>query len=254
MFFLSMQIKKSHIGLLLAGLFLLPVGCGTVEKTRVKKTTIVQKGVYHTVEEGQTIYRIAVTYKVDPDDLIKMNKIADPKDIPVGTKIFIPGAKTQLKVAALEKPDKAEKAGRKKGGWFEKFKKGEKKPGPKPGYFTWPVEGEISSRFGVRNGTPHDGLDIAAEKGKEIRAAAPGTVLFSDWGPAGYGNIIIIQHEENLITVYAHNKKNLVSKGTKVDKGEKIALLGDTGRATGPHLHFEVRVNRESVDPLKYLP
>jgi len=246
-----MRIKRWYVAVLLAGFFLFPVGGGTVEKTRGKKTTIVQKGVHHTVEEGQTIYRIAVTYKVDPDDLIKVNNIADPKDIPVGTKIFIPGAETQLKVAALEKPEKAEK---KKGGWFEKFKKGGKKPNPKPGYFVWPVEGEISSRFGVRNGAPHDGLDIAAEKGKDIRAAAPGTVLFSDWGPAGYGNIVIIQHEENLITVYAHNKKNLVSKGKKVDKGEKIALLGDTGRATGPHLHFEVRVNRESVDPLKYLP
>ena len=205
-----MRIKGWCVAVLLAGFFLLPVGCGTVDKTRVKKTTIVHKGVYHTVEEGQTIYRIAVTYKVDPDDLIKVNKIANPKDIPVGMKIFIPGAKTQLKVAALEKPEKAEK---KKGGWFEKFKKGGKKPGPKQGYFVWPVEGKISSRFGVRNGAPHDGLDIAAEKGKDIRAAAPGTVLFSDWGPAGYGNIVLIHHYENLITRFAPQQKNTVSQG-----------------------------------------
>ena len=115
------------------------------------------------------------------------------------------------------------------------------------------MKGRLTSRYGIRKGRKHDGIDIAAQKGSTIYAAASGKVIFSGWGPTGYGKMIIIKHKQKWVTVYAHNYKNLVKKNDRVKKGEKIALVGTTGRATGPHLHFELRDNREPVNPLNYL-
>ncbi len=85
-------------------------------------------------------------------------------------------------------------------------------------------------------------------------AAAPGTVIFSDWGPSGYGKIVIVKHNQQYITVYAHNQKNMIRKGQRVSRGQKIATVGKSGRATGYHVHFELRINRKTVDPERYLP
>ncbi|MBI3599116.1 MAG: M23 family metallopeptidase [Nitrospinae bacterium] len=122
------------------------------------------------------------------------------------------------------------------------------------GYFIWPLKGKLTSGFGFRSKRKHDGIDIAAPKGTNIFAAADGKVIFSGWGPTGYGKLVIVKHSNKYVTVYAHNYKNFTENGQTVKKGEKIALVGDTGRATGPHLHFELRVNRIPVDPLPFLP
>lgn len=119
--------------------------------------------------------------------------------------------------------------------------------------FSWPTEGEITSSFGPRGRSHHDGIDIAAPEGAAVRAAAPGTVIFSGV-LRGYGNVIIVEHPYGLNTVYAHNKKNLVHTGTRVPRGSVIALLGKTGRASGPNLHFEVRRGKVARNPMRYLP
>ncbi len=119
-------------------------------------------------------------------------------------------------------------------------------------------EGWISSRFGMRNdpfdGEPrhHDGVDIAAPEGSPVKASADGTVKFSG-RQAGYGNLVIIEHSGGIETRYAHNSDNHVRKGEVVSKGQVIASVGDSGRATGPHLHFEVRKDGEAVDPIDFL-
>lgn len=118
---------------------------------------------------------------------------------------------------------------------------------------SWPVKGTVTSNFGVRNNGKHDGIDIGAPEKTEIRASADGVVIFSGWGPSGYGNIVVIRHGETLVTVYAHNRDNLVSRGATVKRGDRIALVGSSGRATSPHCHFEVRINRIAYDPLEYL-
>ena len=118
----------------------------------------------------------------------------------------------------------------------------------------WPVEGRVMSRFGWRGHRHHDGIDIAAPEGTPVVAAADGIVIYSGNGFRGYGNLIVIKHTPRVFTIYAHNKKNLVRKGQKVRQGQTIALVGSTGRATGPHLHFELRIGNKPVDPLKYLP
>ena len=116
-----------------------------------------------------------------------------------------------------------------------------------------PVNGRITSDFGSRfSGRRHTGIDIAARSGQPILSAADGTVMFSGWR-SGYGRTIIVQHDRGLKTLYAHNSRNLVRKGEKVRQGQAIALVGSTGRSTGPHLHFEVRNGLGPQNPLNYL-
>lgn len=120
------------------------------------------------------------------------------------------------------------------------------------GSFSNPARGSLSSRFGWRWGRKHEGIDIAAKIGTPIYAADGGKVSFSGT-QSGYGKVVIIDHGNGLQTVYGHNSKNLVSKGDKVYKGQKIAEVGNTGRSTGPHVHFEVRKNGKPVNPLSYV-
>ena len=121
------------------------------------------------------------------------------------------------------------------------------------GVFIWPVRGEVSSGFGNRNGHPHDGIDIRAEKGTPVIASADGEVVYSNHFQ-GYGKLILIKHSDDYLTAYAHNDENLVKEGKKVQQGDKIAEVGDTGNATGTHLHFEIRQGSTPLDPLLFLP
>jgi lipoprotein NlpD len=123
-----------------------------------------------------------------------------------------------------------------------------------PGKFVWPVKARVTSPYGMRDGNMHDGIDLGAHKGVPVRAAHSGRVIYADNRLKGYGKMIIIKHEGTYSTVYAHNDKNMVKRNDFVRKGEIIARVGETGRATGPHLHFEIRKGRRSVNPLAYLP
>jgi murein DD-endopeptidase MepM/ murein hydrolase activator NlpD len=120
--------------------------------------------------------------------------------------------------------------------------------------FDWPVSyGKLSSGFGLRHGAMHEGVDIAVPVGTPVRAAASGRVIFAG-RMRGYGKIIIIQHENHYVTVYAHDSVNLVQEGQMVSRGQEIGLVGRTGRTTGANLHFEVRHNNVASNPLLYLP
>ena len=121
----------------------------------------------------------------------------------------------------------------------------------------WPlatVHVIVSSPFGVRDGRPHEGIDLAAPTGTPVFAAADGQVAYAGNGLRGYGNIVVLRHASGLMTVYAHNSVVLVSRGQPVRAGDRIALVGQSGRATGPHLHFEVRVGEIPRNPLALLP
>ena len=122
------------------------------------------------------------------------------------------------------------------------------------GKFLWPVPSKqtISSNFGKRGGRNHDGIDIPAPIGTEIVASESGKVVYSGSGIKGYGNLTIIAHKDNYFSVYAHADKNLRSKGDKVKRGEVIALVGNTGRSTGPHLHFEIRKKSTPLNPVAF--
>jgi murein DD-endopeptidase MepM/ murein hydrolase activator NlpD len=116
----------------------------------------------------------------------------------------------------------------------------------------WPVNGTVVSGYGMRWGRLHEGIDITASSGTPIWAAASGTVIHAGW-LGGYGNLVVVDHGGGLATAYAHASSILVGVGQQVSQGETIALVGSTGNSSGPHLHFEVRVNGTAVDPLLYL-
>lgn len=128
------------------------------------------------------------------------------------------------------------------------------------GIMTWPAPGNmtITSKFGnrmhpiLRKMKLHTGIDIAVPSNSSIVAAQSGTIIHSDW-LGGYGKVIMIDHGGGIVTLYAHNNKLLLNVGDKVTKGQVIAKSGSTGQSTGPHLHFEVRVNGDYVDPMKYV-
>jgi murein DD-endopeptidase MepM/ murein hydrolase activator NlpD len=116
----------------------------------------------------------------------------------------------------------------------------------------WPCDGVVVSGFGMRWGRMHEGIDIGCAYGTPNRAAAAGTVIHAGW-LGGYGNLVVVDHGNGLSTAYAHASSILVSVGQSVSQGQTVSLVGSTGNSSGPHLHFEVRVNGVAVDPLLYL-
>ncbi|MEI6079559.1 MAG: M23 family metallopeptidase [bacterium] len=120
--------------------------------------------------------------------------------------------------------------------------------------FLWPVEkGKVSSYYGWRSSKKfHDGIDISAPSGTKIFAVKSGKIVYSGNKISGYGNMVVVKHDTKLYTVYAHCRTTKVSKGDSVSKGQTIAEVGNTGHSHGPHLHFEVRKGKYSVDPMTY--
>ncbi|MDQ7092710.1 peptidoglycan DD-metalloendopeptidase family protein [Desulfosporosinus sp. PR] len=117
----------------------------------------------------------------------------------------------------------------------------------------WPLRGSINSYYGSRSGSFHTGIDIGGDTGEPYTAAASGTVVAAGWS-GGYGNMILIDHGNGVMTRYGHSSRLLVSVGQQVSRGQTIGLVGATGNATGPHLHFEIIQNGDTVNPLNYLP
>ncbi len=116
----------------------------------------------------------------------------------------------------------------------------------------WPVSGPVTSGFGPRWGRLHEGIDIAVPEGTPVVASAAGVVIHAGW-LGGYGNLVVVDHGGGLATAYAHNSAYAVAVGDSVSQGQVIAYSGNTGNSSGPHVHFEVRVNGTAVDPLGYL-
>ena len=201
-------------------------------------------GSVHVVRKGETVYRIAKTYGIEVRDLMEVNDLADPRQLKVGMELFIPGAVRPLDVpplppGAVPEPEPEPQA--------------LPRAPPKDPSLRWPLQGVLYSRFGVRQGQRHDGIDIAAPEGTPVLAAAAGTVVYTG-RQSGYGAIVILRHQNGLVTLYAHNSAVLVKEGDEVAAGTPIARVGQSGRTTGPHLHFEVREGTRPRNPLFYLP
>jgi lipoprotein NlpD len=225
-------------------------------------TSFDKRGRYHKVRSGESIWSIARAYRVDLQGLAEENNIFDPKDVQPGTKLYIP--ERERKAAFKRLP--IDMAVKDAGGEIVEEPEPQKRGGNKysrdqsareiktfRGRFIWPVDGKVTSLFGIRNGRRHDGIDISAKQGAPIKAADQGKCVFSD-AMHGYGNLILIRHGGNFFTAYAHNSKNKVKKGQDVKKGQVIGLVGRTGRATGSHLHFEIRHGQRARNPLFFLP
>lgn len=239
-----------------------------------------QPGFYHTVEPGQTLYRIGRAYQVDERHLARINGIDDPTTLRVGQRLYIPEA-TRAVAVAVEKPVSSPSAQAKKpperkplqpqapseplskptaktAPAAQPLSRGpaEKPPprAPDKGRFQWPLKGTLIRGFGSNGGVLSKGIEIAAPAGSPVHSAGAGRVIYSSDGVAGYGHLIIIRHDDGFFSVYGFNKKNLVTVGTFVSRGQRIALSGTPPGGGSPRLHFEIRNGKDAVDPIFYLP
>jgi murein DD-endopeptidase MepM/ murein hydrolase activator NlpD len=214
----------------------------------------------HTVRSGESISHIAVRYRVSRAALIDANRLVKPEALRSGQRLTVPNCRPPVQTASSlrETPGVKPDAD----GILIK------RVGPlrvltslvlaEPDFrgegiaLAWPTEGPVISTFGQRSRGWHAGIDIKAEQGSEIVAAAPGTVAYSGWIRA-YGQVVKIKHTKGFVTLYAHNEKNLVEVGEDVVAGQLIAIVGRTGHARGPHVHFEVRREGKAYNPLHLL-
>ncbi len=183
-------------------------------------------GVRHTVQAGQTLWRISRVYRVPLEQLIAVNGLEDPASLSIGQSLFIPGA-----TAIREVPTRTSTQ------------------------FDWPIaDGRILSGFGVlRGGQRHKGIDIRGKAGQPVRAARNGRIVYSGSTLRGYGKTVIIDHGDDLQSLYAHNSTLLVREGERVARGQVIARVGRTGNASTEHCHFEIRRHDVAVDPLQHM-
>ncbi|NCC96409.1 MAG: LysM peptidoglycan-binding domain-containing protein [Synergistales bacterium] len=204
-----------------------------------------QDGLFYKVKKGDTLAQIASRYSVDADRIAEINGMDQKKLISVGQELFLPGAS---QVAVSQSSSRSGSSGGKTSAVSRTSSKS----------FRWPVVGRINSPFGWRrhplskSRSFHTGVDIKAGRHTKIKASRAGTVVHSGW-MGGYGRVVVIRHDGTYSTLYAHCQRLYVRKGQKVSAGTVIATVGTSGRSTGPHLHFEVRVNNKPDNPLKYL-
>lgn len=209
-----------------------------------------QVGVWYTVQKGDFLTALAQRYGVAPEDIVEANGLEHPERLEVGQKIFMPGIE-KLVARAAPPPGQAKEPGK------NPAKNPGKTPaapvGKRPTKFVWPViAGEVVVGFGKKQ--DHRGIDIKAPEKTPIYATADGVVAYADSKQPGYGHLIIIRHGGDVVSVYAHNRRNLVDEGDTVRQGQQIAEVGSSGKSRAPHLHFEIRMKGKPVDPLIYLP
>lgn len=208
-------------------------------------------GVIHHVQPGENLYRIGLRYQVDPERIAKVNGIRDVTTLSVGQRLFIPGVAKRRTGSASPGLARGEVNPNDVARAREQAKSAARQQTSLK--FMWPARGRLSSRFGLRRGRPHDGIDVAASRGTPIYAAESGRVIHSG-RMGGYGKVVIVKHAGAYRTVYAHASRLVVKKGAFVERGQKIAEVGSTGRSTGPHVHFEIRRSETPQNPLGFLP
>lgn len=197
-------------------------------------------GRWVVVEAGQTLESLAAAAGVPAADILEINGLERADDVKAGQLLFL--------LAPASEPGAG--AG---GGVLAST--AVRLDGVRPA-LRWPLASRVvvGSAFGARDGRRHEGIDLPAPTGTPVYAAADGRVAYAGNGVRGYGNMVVLRHAGDLLTVYAHNAVLLVSQGAPVRAGDRIALVGQSGRATGPHLHFEVRAGQIPQDPMPLLP
>ena len=221
--------------------------------TRGTKLTI-PAPTYHLVEAGDTIYSIAHDYQMNIDNLVTLNDLKEPFTLEIGQKIRITKFVSQDSgVISSSKPEKEN----------DQLDKSNEKPDSsnfiertldKMNHFSWPIRGEIISKFGPKSGGLYnDGINIAGLEGDAVKAAEDGIVSYSGNELKGYGNLVILKHSGGWITAYAHLSKVVVKRGQKVRKLGKVGEVGSSGNVKSPQLYFGLRKGRDAVNPENYL-
>ncbi|MBN2435483.1 MAG: M23 family metallopeptidase [Spirochaetes bacterium] len=211
-----------------------------------------KRGIEYEVKSGDTLSQIALDYKVSLNVAKQYNQ--NREQIKIGQILFLPDAVTVVKEPvsndtgkiALKKDDKSNKNGKTVVSGHDGI------------VFGWPLHGDITSHFGMRvhpisgNRQFHNGIDIRADIATAVRSSEKGRVIFCGWKD-GYGKMIVVKHDNNYLTVYAHLSDYLIKKNDKVKKGQKLGLSGNTGLSTGPHLHFEIRKYETPLNPVRMI-
>jgi len=239
---------RSPLGRALRGLVLAALLLATACRPSAKAAHPEPLGQWYVVQEGETLGEIAHRAGVPEEDLLEVNGLKSASDVVPGRMIFV-----------LNGPGSHPDAG---GGPVSPAVPPVTEGAPAPdaahrptSRFRWPVDApRVTSLFGSRWGRPHEGIDLQAAIGTPVYAADGGDVVYAGNTVRGYGNMIVLKHADGLMTVYAHNSVLLVKVGQHVSSGQRIALSGQSGHATGPHVHFEVRRDQVPRDPLQFLP
>jgi len=218
-------------------------------------------GHWYRMEPGETLGEVARRNGVPEEDLLEVNGFRSAAEARAGRTIFVlngpevtggdaaPAGGTAASTSPSPGTGPAGSGSTSVGGGTPAASVGP------PARLRWPVESpHITSLFGSRWGRPHEGIDFSAPIGTPVVAADGGEVVYSGNTVRGYGNMVVLKHADGLMTVYAHNSVLLVKVGAVVRAGDRIALSGQSGHATGPHVHFEVRRAEVPRDPLQFLP
>ncbi len=222
-------------------------------------------GAWYVVSPGETLEQIAARAGVPAEDILEINGLPRASDVRPGRIIYVlsgPGSPAAAPGSVAVDGTPGGIAPSPSSSMWPPPSDDHPLPSlatitltPGAARFRWPLEvTAIGSPYGTRQGRLHEGIDLPAPIGTPVFAAGDGQVVYAGDGIRGYGNLIVLQHEGDLLTVYAHNSQLLVGQGDKVTAGQRIALVGQSGRATGPHLHFEVRSGQIPQDPVSYLP
>ncbi len=222
---------------------LIRVPANSVPPSRAAAATPAPRDGAHVVRAGETLYSIARATGAPVDTIARSNSLGAPYSLRVGQTLKIPGGSGAV-VTAARAPEADV------GDLARNVSYGAATPGS-GSQFDWPVQGRMIGAYGLSEaGKRNDGVNIAAPVGTPVRAAGDGEVVYRGSELDGYGNLILIKHEDGFVTAYAHNDAMLVKKGDRVRKGQVIAKVGQTGSASEPQLHFEIRQNLKAIDPV----
>jgi murein DD-endopeptidase MepM/ murein hydrolase activator NlpD len=220
--------------------------------------------VTHIVQPGQNLFRIGQAYGIPVAKLIEVNRLKSSAPLQVGQRLFIPGAAALRQVEVPRQLTNDERSALERSLQEDLTLPSTSPPAETPTPvppqvrtdtdFVWPLYGPVTSPFGPRNGRLHAGIDIGSPHYQEVVAAADGEVIYAGNTGGSFGKTVVLQHGQGVRTVYAHLSIIIARERETVRQGQAIGGVGDTGRATGPHLHFEIRKNGVPVNPEGYLP
>jgi murein DD-endopeptidase MepM/ murein hydrolase activator NlpD len=225
----------------------------------------------HTVRPGETLYSLGRTYNMRPHNIAAANGLNMSQGLSIGQRVKIPGGGSSSPIAnsapnRLPQQNLATKAPVYTQPARQTAAIAQSAPAPvltpettiqsgnSTSGFRWPVKGRVISKFGSKpNKTRNEGINIAVPEGTAVRAAEAGVVAYAGNELKGYGELVLVRHQNGWVTAYAHNKELKVKRGDAVRRGDVIAKAGKTGSVTSPQVHFEVRQGATAVDPMKYL-
>lgn len=215
----------------------------------------------HLVRRGDTLSEIALAYDTNTRQIAQINNKRAPYPIYVGETLRVGGwmpdggaGNTRRQAAPTQTASVRPTAKPAPGGAVPRAKPQLPNPPARSGRFLWPAEGRIISSYGPKAGGLHnDGVNIRVPAGTPVAAADNGVVAYAGNELKGYGNMVLVRHQDGYVTAYAHNSELLVKRGDIVTRGQQIAKSGSSGGVTEPQIHFEVRRGAKAVDPMTYL-